>query len=94
MTMPVSSREVLLPSNEVMRRAFQKVCHALRVNGDMNDPMTELIVTKIVGLAKAGDYDPDRLCSKVLTSMGMGSVVVANKSPVLRPKVVGARRRM
>jgi hypothetical protein len=55
-----------------MRRAFQKVCHALRINGDVNDPMTELIVTKIVGLAKAGDYDPDRLCSKVLISMGMG----------------------
>jgi hypothetical protein len=92
--MPVASREVLLPSNEAMRRAFQKVCRVLRINGDVNDPMTELIVTKIVGLAKAGDNDADRLCSKVLASMGVGSPVVSNKSPVLRPKAVGARRRM
>jgi hypothetical protein len=40
-----------------MRSAFRKVCDALRLSCDANDPMTDLIVMKIIDLAKAGEID-------------------------------------
>jgi pentatricopeptide repeat protein len=42
---------------ETMRSAFRKVCDALRLSCDANDPMTDLIVMKIIDLAKAGEID-------------------------------------
>jgi hypothetical protein len=51
---------------EAMRSAFYRVCDVLRLNGDCEDAVTELIVTKIVELAKAGELDPERLCIDVL----------------------------
>jgi hypothetical protein len=35
----------------------------------VDDPVTELVVTKIVALAKAGEYNPDRLCAQVLAEL-------------------------
>jgi hypothetical protein len=32
--------------------------------------MTEIVVTKIVELAKAGERDPDKLCFTVLAELG------------------------
>jgi hypothetical protein len=46
---------------EAMRAAFYKVCDALLLNGDVDDPMTEVVVDKIVALAKAGEHNVDRL---------------------------------
>jgi hypothetical protein len=51
---------------EAMRAAFHKVCDALLLNGDVEEPMTEIIVNKIVALAKAGEHDADRLAEHVL----------------------------
>jgi hypothetical protein len=51
---------------EAMRSAFHQVCSALHLNCGIDDPVTERIVTKIVALATAGEYDPDRLCAQVL----------------------------
>ena len=42
-----------------MRLAFQKVCEALELDCKPGDPMTELVVTKIIEHAKAGEIDPD-----------------------------------
>jgi hypothetical protein len=47
---------------EPMRAAFNRVCEILRLDCDADDQMTELVVMKIVGLAKTGDVDPERLC--------------------------------
>ena len=49
-----------------MRAAFYKVCDALLLNGDVDDPMTEIVVKKIVALAKAGEHDAERLTQNVL----------------------------
>ena len=39
------------------------------LNCDAGDPMTEIIVNKIVALATAGDHDPERLAEKVLDDL-------------------------
>ena len=54
---------------EAMRAAFHKVCDALLLNGDVDDPMTEVVVDKIVALAKAGERDADRLAEHVLNDL-------------------------
>jgi hypothetical protein len=95
--------EVQLSASDAMQLAFRKLCLALRIDGDLNDPKTDLLLARIVAFAKGGDFDPDSLCSKVLTSMG-GSRFVDNKAPVpkspmttsrpvLRPKAIGIKRR-
>ena len=52
-----------------MRAAFHKVCDALLLNGDVDDPMTEAVLNKIVALAKAGEHDADRLAELVLNDL-------------------------
>jgi hypothetical protein len=54
---------------EVMRRAFQKTRDVLQSNGHLDDATTELITTKIIELARAGETEPDRLCSQVLIEL-------------------------
>jgi len=54
---------------EAMRGAFYKVCDALLLKGDVDDPVTEIIVDKIVALAKAGEHDADRLAELVLSDL-------------------------
>jgi hypothetical protein len=54
---------------EAMRAAFHKVCDALLLNGDVDDPMTEIIVTKIVALVNAGEHDADRMAEHVLNDL-------------------------
>ena len=53
---------------EAMRTAFYRVCEVLQLSCE--DPMTEIVVTKIVELAKAGERDPDILCFTVLAELG------------------------
>jgi hypothetical protein len=52
-----------------MRLAFQKVCEALELDSKPGEPMTELVVTKIIEHAKAGEIDPERLCRQVLLEL-------------------------
>jgi hypothetical protein len=52
-----------------MRSAFQKVCDALQLKCELDDPMTEIVVNKIVAAAKAGEHDPDHLSSLVLADL-------------------------
>jgi AcrB/AcrD/AcrF family len=56
------SKYVVDPAHiETMRSAFRNVCDALQLNCDASDPMTEIIVMKIVEPAKGGELDPGRL---------------------------------
>jgi hypothetical protein len=57
---------------EAMRSAFRKVCDALQLRCDVDDLATDLIVLKIVEIAKTGELDPDRLCSQVLLELRQG----------------------
>ena len=54
---------------EAMRAAFHRVCDVLQLNCDADDPMTEIVVMKIVELAKAGELDPERLCLAVIADL-------------------------
>jgi hypothetical protein len=53
---------------EAMRLAFQRACEALQLQGT-SDAFTEIVATKIIELAKSGEVDPERLCSKVLSGL-------------------------
>jgi hypothetical protein len=52
-----------------MHSAFHRVCDALLLKCDVDDPMTAIIVNKIVALAKAGEHDADRLAELVLNDL-------------------------
>ena len=56
---------------EAMRAAFYRVCDVLQLSCDREDPLTEVLVTKIVELAKAGERDPEILCFTVLADLDM-----------------------
>jgi hypothetical protein len=49
--------------------AFAQACAALLLKGDVEDPMTEIMVDKIVALEKAGEYDASRLAELILNDL-------------------------
>jgi hypothetical protein len=55
---------------EAMRAAFHRVREVLQLDCDTEDRLAEIVITKIVELAKAGERDPQRLCDAVLAQMG------------------------
>jgi hypothetical protein len=68
-TMPFSNHYVPLYM-EAMRSAYYTVCDALLLKGDVDDPMTEIIVNKIVDLVMAGaSNDADRSAELVLLDL-------------------------
>lgn len=67
--MPFSKYDVPPAQIEAMRSAFHRVCDALQLNCGVEDPVTELVVLKIVELAKGGEDNPDRLCAAVLAEL-------------------------
>ena len=68
-TMPFSKFDVDPEHIEAMREAFRRVCDILQLDCGRDDPVTELIVTKIVERAKAGELDPERLCIDLLAEI-------------------------
>jgi hypothetical protein len=63
------SKHVVDPAHiKTMRSAFQRVCDALDLKCDPDDPVTEIIAMKIIELAKAGEVDPGRICARVLAA--------------------------
>jgi hypothetical protein len=67
--MPFGKHHIDPAQVEAMRSAFHKVCDALMLRCDGDDPMTEIIVTKIVALAKSGEHDASRLVELVLNDL-------------------------
>ena len=56
---------------EAMRAAFYRICDVLQLSCDREDPLTDVVVTKIVELAKGGERDPEKLCFAVLADLDM-----------------------
>jgi hypothetical protein len=52
-----------------MSTTFRMVCDALDLKCDEFDPMTNLVVGKIVELARAGEINPLHLSDRVLLSL-------------------------
>jgi hypothetical protein len=67
--MPFSQYQIDPAHIEAMRSAFKTACEALMLRCDKDDPMTGVIVAKIVALAKTGEHDADRLASYVLADL-------------------------
>jgi hypothetical protein len=76
--MPFGKHHVDPAHIEAMRSAFHKVCDALMLRCDVDDPMTEIIVTKIVALAKAGEHDANRLAELVLNDLADDDLAAAS----------------
>jgi hypothetical protein len=54
---------------EAMHDAFRRVCDILQLSCDREDPLTEIVVLKIMELAKSGERDPEILCIDVLAEL-------------------------
>jgi hypothetical protein len=67
--MPFSKYNIDPERIEAMRAAFYRVCDALLLKRDVEDPMTGIVVDKIVALAKAGEHDANRLAEQVLNDL-------------------------
>jgi hypothetical protein len=67
--MPFSKYTIDSEQIEAMRAAFHRVCDVLQLDCSREDPMTEIVVTKIVELAKVGELDPERLCMDTLAAL-------------------------
>jgi hypothetical protein len=83
-TMPFSKFDIDPQHIEAMRAAFYRVCDILQLECNAGDPMTEIVVMKIVELAKAGELDPERLCIGVIAELESAPTGVAAGSPVQR----------
>jgi hypothetical protein len=65
------SKIMIDPSHlPAMKAAFEKICHALGLRCEADDPLTDLVVMFIVGHAQAGELDPDRLYELTLLDLG------------------------
>jgi hypothetical protein len=69
--MPFSNSTCEPDLMEAMRAAFYRVCDVLQLSCDREDPLTGVVVTKIVELAKKGERDPEILCFTVLAELDM-----------------------
>jgi hypothetical protein len=67
--MPFSKHQVSPEHVEAMRSAFHKVCAVLQLDCKPGEPLTDVIVEKIIEHARAGETDPERLCSQVLMEL-------------------------
>jgi hypothetical protein len=65
-TMPFSKLQLDPEHIEAMHDAFRRVCDILQLSCDREDPLTEIVVLKIMELAKSGQRDPEILCIDVL----------------------------
>ena len=69
--MPFSKYDITDPVRiEAMRAAFNRVCDVLQLECGREDLMTEIVVEKIVELAKDGELDPEQLCIDTLAALG------------------------
>ncbi|HEX4707484.1 MAG TPA: hypothetical protein VH229_07090 [Candidatus Udaeobacter sp.] len=67
--MPFSKHHIDPERIEAMRAAFHKVCDALQLKCEVDDPMTEIIVNKIVAVSNEGERDADELSRRVLAEL-------------------------
>ena len=67
--MPFSKYDVDPAHIEVMRAAFHRVYEMLQLNCGPQDIMTDLVALRIVEHVKAGEFEVDLLCRRVLQEL-------------------------
>jgi hypothetical protein len=66
---PFSKMRVEPSQLPVMRAAFDKVCTALGLTCEMDDPLTDLVALTIIAHAQQGDLDAIQLCDRTLRDL-------------------------
>jgi hypothetical protein len=56
---------------ERMTAAYENALKVLQLT-DRNDPITELVASKIIQIAEVGERDRERLCQRTLEALGRG----------------------
>jgi hypothetical protein len=75
--MPFSQHHIDPAHIEAMRAAFRKVCDALLLKCDRDDPMTDVIVDKVVAFSNEGERDANRLADLVLNDLADDGLAAA-----------------
>jgi hypothetical protein len=89
--MPFSKYDIDPEHIETMRAAFHRVCDVLQLDCDREDSMTEIVVTKIVELAKASELDPERLCTDTLAALELPESPRSNYASSCHARLAGAQ---
>jgi hypothetical protein len=55
--------------HSAVHQAFRKACHAMHVKLEENRADAALIFDRVIEAVKAGESDPDRICSRVLSDL-------------------------
>ena len=58
------------PDIDRMTAAYEAALKMLRL-ADRTDPLTELIAKKIIDVARNGERDPARICSRAIKELGV-----------------------
>ena len=53
-----------------MHAAFERVCTRMHLRGTKAAPVIELVAIKIVELARAGEFDPEKMTRAVMAEFG------------------------
>jgi hypothetical protein len=75
--MPFSQYDIDPTRIEAMREAFHRVCDALLLKYNHDDPITEVIAEKIMALAGAGEQDAEKLAELVLNDLADDGLAAA-----------------
>jgi hypothetical protein len=67
--MPFSKYDIDPEHVEAMRASFRQICDVLQLDCGREDPMTEIVVMKIVELARAGELDPVEVSERILAEL-------------------------
>jgi hypothetical protein len=54
-----------------MTAAYEAALDKLRLN-DREDPVTEVIASKVIQVFRSGEHDPIKICARTLTELGAG----------------------
>jgi len=66
---PVLAKSVYEPDEvDAMAKAFEATCAALGLSR-RDEPIGELVATKVIECARTGERDPKRLCNLVLLEL-------------------------
>ena len=70
--MPLDERDLVFGPDqiELMHKAFRVVCTRMDLKGTKSAPIIELVAIKIVELARAGEFNAEKLIEGVLSELG------------------------
>jgi hypothetical protein len=70
--MPLDKRDLVFGPDQIesMHKAFRVVCSRMRLKGTKSAPIIELVAIRIVELARAGEFNAEKLVEEVLSEFG------------------------